>query len=177
MTDTATLAAYGVVSEPMAVRIERMLPGPIERVWSYLTDSELRGRWLAKGEMDLRVGGRVELIWRNAELTPHNETPPEGHSAEHRMESVITRLDPPRLLAFGWQGGAEVTFELEPVGREVRLVINHRKLPGRDMLRGVSAGWHSHLDVLVAVVNERVPGPFWPAWQRLRDEYDQRLPR
>ena len=32
-----------------AVRFERLLPGPIERVWSYLTDSEKRGKWLASG--------------------------------------------------------------------------------------------------------------------------------
>jgi len=60
---------YGVVTEPGTVRFERLLPGPIERVWSYLTESDKRRTWLASGEMELQVGGRVELIWRNSELT------------------------------------------------------------------------------------------------------------
>ena len=29
--------SYGVVTEPGTVRIERLLPGPAERIWSYLT--------------------------------------------------------------------------------------------------------------------------------------------
>ena len=44
MTETATLTAHGELIEPMTVRLVRMLPGPIERVWSYLTDSDLRGK-------------------------------------------------------------------------------------------------------------------------------------
>ncbi|MES2711202.1 MAG: SRPBCC family protein [Pseudomonadota bacterium] len=175
MSDAATLNAYAVLTEPMVVRIERMLPGPIERAWAYLTVSDLRRRWLAAGEMELRVGGRVELIWRNDELTDHAETRPEGADAEHRMTNVITRLDAPRLLAFGWGETAEVTFELEPVGTQVRLTVTHRRLPSRDMLLKVAAGWHAHLDLLVAVANDRVLPPFWSTWLRLREEYAQRL--
>jgi hypothetical protein len=50
---------YGVVTEARTVRLERVLPGPIERVWAYLTDSKKRGRWFASGPMDLRLGGEV----------------------------------------------------------------------------------------------------------------------
>jgi DNA-binding transcriptional ArsR family regulator len=49
---------YGVVTEPGTVRLERVLPGPIERVWAYLTESVQRRKWLAVGPMELRVGGR-----------------------------------------------------------------------------------------------------------------------
>ena len=49
---------YGVITHPDTVRLERLLPGPIERVWDYLTDSKKRGTWLATGTMDLRVGGK-----------------------------------------------------------------------------------------------------------------------
>lgn len=177
MNEAATLDGYCVVTAPMEVRVERLLPGPIERVWAYLTDSKLRARWLAAGEMDLKVGGRMELIWRNDDLTPHREVRPEGHAAEHRMENVITRLDPPRLLSFGWDGVGDVTFELEPVGSNVRLVITHRNLPNRKTLLGVSAGWHAHLDILDAVARDLAPAPFWSNWQRLSAEYDRRLPQ
>ena len=38
--------SYGVVTATRTVRIERVLPGRIERVWEYLTDANLRGTWL-----------------------------------------------------------------------------------------------------------------------------------
>ena len=49
MTELATLDAYGVLTEPATLKIQRVLPGPIERVWAYLTESELRRQWLAAG--------------------------------------------------------------------------------------------------------------------------------
>jgi uncharacterized protein YndB with AHSA1/START domain len=42
---------YGEVREPRTFRIERLLPGPIERVWSYLTESEKRRRWFGAGQV------------------------------------------------------------------------------------------------------------------------------
>ena len=41
---------YGVLTAPDTLRIERLLPGPIERVWQYLTDSDKRATWLAVGK-------------------------------------------------------------------------------------------------------------------------------
>jgi uncharacterized protein YndB with AHSA1/START domain len=54
--------AYGVLTEPDTLKIQRLLPGPIERVWAYLTVSELRRKWLAAGEMEMKVGAPCELI-------------------------------------------------------------------------------------------------------------------
>ena len=34
MTDTATQDAYGIQVEPATLKIQRLLPGPIERVWA-----------------------------------------------------------------------------------------------------------------------------------------------
>ena len=174
---TATLSAFGEPIEPAAVRMERMLPGPIERVWAYLTESELRGQWLAAGDMDLRVGGKVDLIWRNDELTGHREARPAGIEAEHRLETTVIRLEPPRLLMFGWNGGSDVTFELEPKGGEVKLVVTHRRARDRSQLLGISAGWHAHLDVLDARLAGRELPLFWARWTELRADYDKRLPQ
>jgi uncharacterized protein YndB with AHSA1/START domain len=33
---------YGTIAAPAEVRFERLLPGPIETVWAYLTESEKR---------------------------------------------------------------------------------------------------------------------------------------
>ena len=69
MNKTATRDAYGTLIEPTTLKIQRLLPGPIERVWSYLTESELRRQWLASGQMQAGVDTAFELTWRNDELT------------------------------------------------------------------------------------------------------------
>ena len=53
---------YGVVLESGAVRFERLLPGPVERVWSYLTQSEKRGTWLASGQIEPRVWAEIDIL-------------------------------------------------------------------------------------------------------------------
>ena len=176
MNEPATLDSYGVLIEPATLKIQRLLPGPIERVWAYLTESDLRRQWLAAGQMEMKVGAPVELVWRNDELTnPPGQRPP-GFSDERRMQSRITELDPPRKLAFAWDGSGDVSFELEPKGNEVLLTLIHRRLPDHGSLLGVGAGWHMHLDILVARATGAEPEPFWDGWSRLRKEYDRRVP-
>jgi uncharacterized protein YndB with AHSA1/START domain len=165
-----------VLIEPATLKIERRLPGPIERVWAYLTESDLRRRWLAAGTMDMEVDSTFELIWHNDELTDPPGRRPPGHAADHRMESRITELDPPRKLAFTWGNTGGVSFELEEQGDEVVLTLIHRRLPDHDSLLSVSAGWHIHLDILVARVAGKEPEPFWDGYLRLKDEYQRRLP-
>jgi len=43
MTRPPPQSAYGVLSEPATLRIQRRLPGPIERVWAYITDCAANG--------------------------------------------------------------------------------------------------------------------------------------
>jgi uncharacterized protein YndB with AHSA1/START domain len=176
MTELATLGAYGVLIEPATLKIERRLPGPIERVWAYLTENELRRQWLASGEMEMKVGAPFELVWRNDELTTPAGQRPDGFSAEHRMKSRIVELDPPHKLAIAWGSTGGVTFDLQAQGGEVLLTVIHRRVPERAILLNVSAGWHTHLDILVARVSGKEPKPYWEGWSELRDEYDRRLP-
>jgi uncharacterized protein YndB with AHSA1/START domain len=176
MSKHETPDAYGTLIEPATLKIQRFLPGPIERAWAYLTESDLRRQWLAAGEMEMRVGATFELVWRNNELTDPPGEPPPGFSGEHRMQSRITELDPPRRLAFTWQGSGDVSFELEPRGSRVLLTVIHRRLPDRATLLKVGPGWHSHLDVLVARASGTEPGPFWESWRRLQKDYERRLP-
>lgn len=176
MSECATRTAYGVLIEPATLKIQRFLPGPIERVWAFLTESELRRKWLAAGEMEMKVGAAFELVWRNNELTdPPGDRPP-GFGDEHRMQSRITELDPPRKLAITWNGSDDVSFELEPKGDRVLLTVIHRRLPDRKTMLMVGAGWHMHLDVLVARMTGAAPEPYWDGWTRLREEYDRLLP-
>ncbi len=177
MNDVAPRDAYGALIEPATLTIQRRLPGPIERVWAYLTESDLRRQWLAAGDMELKVGASFELVWRNDQLTdPPGQRPP-GFAAEHRLQSRITELDPPRKLAFLFGDAGDVTFELEPKGDAVLLTVTHRRLPSDRATRlKVSAGWHMHLDILVARARGRTPAPFWDGWSRLQQDYDKRLP-
>jgi len=176
MTQRAAPDAYGVLTEPATLKIQRLLPGPIERIWAYLTQSELRRQWLAAGRMEMKVGAPFELVWRNEELNNPPSQRPAGFPEERRMQGRIIELDPPRKLAFTWEGSGDVSFELEPKDDQVLLTVIHRRLPDRATLLKVGAGWHMHLDILVARATGMEPAPFWDGWSRLRNEYERRIP-
>ena len=167
---------YGVLTEPDTLKIQRLLPGPIDRVWAYLTQSELRRQWLAAGAMEMKVGAPFEFVWRNDELTDPPGQRPSGSPKEHRMQSRITELDPPRKLAITWGTAGEVSFELQPEGGEVLLTLVHRRLPDRAMTLRVGSGWHMHLDVLAARLSGAEPEPFWDGVSRLQRDYERRIP-
>jgi uncharacterized protein YndB with AHSA1/START domain len=176
MSELAAVERYGELIEPATLRIQRLLPGPVERVWSYLTESDKRRRWFAAGDMTLEVGAPVELVWRNDELTDPPGQRPAGSSAENRMQSRITELDPPRKLAIAWGDTGAVSFELEPQGSDVLLTIVHSRVPDRARLLNFAPGWHAHLDILAALLSDERPKPFWDEIHRLRGEYERRLP-
>jgi len=174
-------ADFGTRTAPDTVRVERLLPGPIQRVWDYLTVADLRAQWLAAGEMEPREGGTVDLVFNNNTLT-ENDDPPAAKYAKYGGESHlpgrITDWNPPRLLAFDWGGGddaSHVRFELAPQGDKVRLVVTHSRLSTRDGMLSVSAGWHAHLDILRDRMDGRAPDGFWRSHARLEAEYDRRL--
>jgi uncharacterized protein YndB with AHSA1/START domain len=172
---------HGHFNGPGEVRIVRTLPGPIERVWEYLTDPEKRGRWFAGGPMEPRQGGKLTLNFRHINIAP-DETPPEDHKQFHdpgeSMNGIVTRWEPPRVLAytFGDTGESEVTFELATRDKSVLLVLTHRARGGDlPYIAGFAAGWHAHLAHLIALL-EGAPRPaFWPIHGRLRAEYVQLL--
>jgi len=176
MNAAASRDAYGTLIEPTTLKIQRLLPGPIERVWAYLTDSDMRRKWLAAGKMELKVGAPFEFVWRNDELTTPPGNKPEGFGEEHRMQSRITELDPPRKITFTWNDSGDVTIELEQKGKDVLLTLIHRRLASRNTMLMVGAGWHMHLDVLVARASGKEPPPFWDGWLKLKQDYDRRLP-
>lgn len=176
MTQVAAPAAFAVPGEDATLTLERLLPGPVDRIWAYLTESDLRRKWLAAGAMEMRVGSRVELVWRNNELSEDPGNRPEGFGEEHRLESEITELDPPRRLSISWGSTGGVTFELEPAGDMVRFTVTHRRIPERSIMLNIGAGWHAHLEVLAARLAGAEPRPFWDDWVSLKQEYDRRLP-
>jgi uncharacterized protein YndB with AHSA1/START domain len=176
MTDVLTPADdYGVLTEPTTLRIERMLPGPIERVWDYLTDSDLRAKWLAAGRMEMRVGAPVELTWRNDELTDPPGERPADFGPEHSMTVEIVELEPPHRLAISWGSTGGVVFDLTREGDQVRLVLTHKRVMDPAVRLNISAGWPGHLDILKARMEGREPATFWPRWLELKAAYAERL--
>jgi uncharacterized protein YndB with AHSA1/START domain len=173
---------YGVVTRPGAIRFERLLPGPIERVWEYLTDSEKRGLWLASGEMERREGGKLELNFLHSSLSPDDEQVPERYRKFENgavNQCTVTRYEPPRLLSLNWEEGggehSEVSIVLTPKGDQVLLTLTHRRLISREMMVDVAAGWHTHLGILADRLAGVEPKPFWSAHERLEGEYERRL--
>jgi len=99
-----------------AVRFERTLPGPIDRVWEHLTvPSKLSGWFGEDSAIEPREGGSVRLLG--------------GH-----VRGVVTQWKPRRKLTYTWNvlapGEEEsrypesyLTLELSERGREVLLVL------------------------------------------------------
>lgn len=175
MTEAATLSAYGELIEPTTLQIQRVLPGPIERVWDYLTKNELRKQWFASGEMKLEVGAPFTLTWRNEELNTPKGKRPEGHDEVHSSTNTILEVDPPKKLVITFGASGRVAFELTPRGDTVLLTLTHSRIPDRGTLLSVSSGWHAHLDILVGKMNGEDGPDFWTNIAKLRAAYEARL--
>lgn len=172
MTDTRFNDRHGVLAPDQSLRIQRRLPGPIERVWSYLTDSDLRRQWLASGTMQLQPGSSFELVWRNDDLSKSAAERPDGFPAESRATCQFIEVDPPRRMRYIWPGVGEVTLDLESDGASVMLTVTHRQLVGDRLILNVSAGWHAHLALLVARLEDTVAPSLWATWKQVRAEYE-----
>jgi uncharacterized protein YndB with AHSA1/START domain len=131
------------------VRIELVLPAPIEDVYAAWTQPEAMARWLApmgaaEVEADVRVGGRFRVVMIGG-----------GMSIAHTGEYLT--VEPPRRLSFTWQSpytGAEpsvVTVTLTADGDRTLLLLLHERLP-----EGAAAshrgGWGAMLQRLVEEV-------------------------
>ncbi len=176
------MSTYGERLDKSTVRFERLLPGPIERVWEYLTDGEKRAKWLAGGSTELAVDGIVVLKFHNTSLSPlPDDPPPQKYCGEPEKTSFsgrVTQCEPPHLLAHTWEGeneASEVEYRLEEQGDRVLLTLTHRQLSDDETVLGVSGGWHTHLDILEDQLERRTPRPFWKSFTAMEAEYADRL--
>jgi uncharacterized protein YndB with AHSA1/START domain len=173
---------YAILLTPDTILIERLLPGPIERVWEYLTDSEKLSTWLGTANIEQRVGTSFVLTMRNSDLSTVKEaTPPQyaKYDGPHISECEITRCDPPRLLEFLWGKPGEeqqqkVTIALSAKSEGVLLQLTHRRLFGSGRMQGFAAGWHAHLRFLKARMEGREPGGFWQNFSQIESAYEER---
>jgi uncharacterized protein YndB with AHSA1/START domain len=136
-----------------ALRFERALPHPPERVWKALTDTREMFAWHpTPAEFEPRVGGRV--LWD-----------PDGHVAD-MPENEVTDWDPPRLLGYTWAKEGDrpdhLLWEVRPDDDGCVLVLTHtfddRLKAARD-----GAGWHTSTAGASGRAPSTRPGPGPPS--------------
>jgi uncharacterized protein YndB with AHSA1/START domain len=169
----------GQFTGPAEVRLVRTLPGPIERVWQYLTDPEKRARWFCGGVLEQKAGGKVEFAMVHKNIAP-DETPPAKYATVQdpgvTFEGRVLQCEPPRLLVYTF--GSEdsvVTFELTPQDKQVLLVLTHRTRGAEEMgeLTNYASGWHTHLAQLLALLEDTPRPKFWAMHAKLVADYEK----
>lgn len=138
---------------PAMLRFERTLDAPVDTVWRYLMEPELRAKWFMGGETEPHVGGKFGLTFDHGALSDGDVPTPERYAANVGKSwfETIEAIDPPHSLTLSWDGGkaGTVAFELAPLdGGRTQLTLTHSGLRGSDDARNFGGGWGSHLDVL-----------------------------
>ena len=159
---------YGTIEERdgrSAVRLERRLNATPEEIWPLLTEPEEVALWLAELAIEPRVGGSYDLAFENT-----------GTVSTGR----ITAFEPPTLLEYRWREGEAVEslvrFELHPVAGATDLLLTHTLLRGDSVLSEYAAGWHHHLELLVARLAGRAADWDWSRFNDLLAGYGVNTP-
>jgi len=150
---------------PDTIRLERVLDAPIDTVWRYLVEADLRARWFAGGALEPQVGGSLDLVFNHDNLSTDDVPYPEKYR-EHRCAAAheqVTAFEAPHLVAWSWDGGkeGEARFELTALGDKTRLVLTHSGISGPAGMASFGGGWHSHLAVLQAIFAGEPVRDFW----------------
>jgi uncharacterized protein YndB with AHSA1/START domain len=149
---------------PDAIRLERLLGAPIETVWRYLTEAELRRQWFMGGT-DATAGGEFDLLVDHDNLSDGPAPYPESYAAFKGTvwTEKVLRFEPPRLLETTFQAGKNgvVTYELFPESAGTRLVLTHSGIATPAGLQDIGGGWNSHMMVLQERLAGRSVDNFW----------------
>jgi uncharacterized protein YndB with AHSA1/START domain len=134
----------GEIIAESAVRFVRTLDAPPEKIWSFLTESQLLPEWYGEGRIEPREGGMVSLMG--------------GH-----IRGVVTGWRPNQFLAYSWSvfspGEAQSRFPisyLEFTLEEPGLTLIHRPIPDT-MQKQTMMGWHTMLDLMEAGLRGNFP--------------------
>ncbi|HEU4326360.1 MAG TPA: SRPBCC family protein [Roseiflexaceae bacterium] len=126
-----------------ALRFERRLPHPPEKVWRAITEPAHLAAWFpAAVQLELRLGAEVRFDF--------------GDGSGPTPDGVITALDPPRAFGFSW-GSDLLFFELHADGAGCRLVFTHT-FDDRAGAASFASGWQVCLDALEAMLDGRPIG-------------------
>ncbi len=98
MNDLTPRSTYGVLTTPATLTMERLLPGPMERAWAVLVDSDLRRHWLAAGAMALSsifvLGNALRLKrWKPPMMSAVGKAPQSWHAATSDTSSNVRKME------------------------------------------------------------------------------------
>ncbi len=167
------------LTAPARLEVVRTLPGTIERVWDFLTQSDLRAKWLCAGDVEPWVGGKITFAFDHRRLS--DQPAPDKYKDQEvvTFEGKVLIYDRPHTLAFSWPeqdgAGTKVTMTLEAVDGGVRLHLIHENLTKPEHRDGAAAGWHVHLDLLDDVLGGRPVRDFWAHYMPMEDAYRKRF--
>ena len=175
------MSNYGEILENGDLKFERLLPGPIERVWSWIADSDKRAEWLCGGG-DTDRPGTISFEFNHNNLTPHDDPFPEKYKEMEdgiSFQIEVTKVDPPYYMAWYWPtdfgANSEIEITLKEEGDQVRLILIQRGYHTEEDLTGSCGGWHTHLDIMADKLNGKTPKAFWEKHERLAKEYSVRF--
>lgn len=137
-----------------AVRLERRLDHPIEKVWRAVTEPEHLAAWFpARVSGELRVDGTLHFAF-----DPDAEPEPGG---------TVLDLDPPHTFAFTWQDD-EFRIDLSPDGDQTVLVLLHT-FDDKPGAASFAAGW----DQCLAAIGPHLAGQPAPEPDRGIERHEQ----
>ncbi|HET6159500.1 MAG TPA: SRPBCC family protein [Dongiaceae bacterium] len=167
----------GSILDLHTLEFKRVLPGPIELAWDYLTKPELLKTWFNDVTLEPRVGGAVEVRFTNG----------KGECGAGGVHGVIREFRKPHAFAFSWiqrrpqpDGSyrsideGEVRFELQEKGDKVLLTLLHSRIPTQE-LPNYGGGWHAYLDSLESRISGRGGIEVMEVFHGHRPRYDERV--
>lgn len=177
------MTRYGHIQEDGSLKFVRNFSAPINTVWSWIVEGDKRGKWLSGGDTATHVGQKMMFEFNHHDLTPHDDPFPEKYKEIEdgvSYEVEVKEFDEPhRILWFwpdpdGWD--TMVDIKLTEADGQVTLTLVQSGPINQEHLKGSSAGWHAHLDIMVDKVGGQEPStPFWPRHEELFNEYADRL--
>jgi uncharacterized protein YndB with AHSA1/START domain len=166
MPDPAYLTAdFTLAGDTVHADFRLTLDHHVEEVWAALTDPAWLAKWLAPGEIELRLGGAARLDF--------------GESGSV-IDSKVTAFETGRLLEYSWSVPGEpdrpLRWTLEPIGPTTLLTLRISAPANGDPGRA-AAGWSAHLEMLqTALIGVPVKFPFG-VFRMARDEFRDQVSR
>ena len=79
--------AYGKLVNPQTVVFERLLPGPIERVFAFLFEEDKRKLWFTTGAIPTTPGEKFQMTWKHSTYSPNKSVAAGLHEGDGRERS------------------------------------------------------------------------------------------
>jgi hypothetical protein len=131
------------------VRFERLLPGPVERTWQVLTETNRLPGWYGEGHIEPGIGGAVSLMGGHIRAPSRSACRRSGSPTAERVQPGDEVSPYPESY---------LSLELKPAGGDTALVLTH--LPVLERFVKLNAmGWHTYLDMLAAALRGEPMAP------------------